>query len=109
MKNRAVLLLLLAASAWGEVRDGRYHGRDVWTIETAHLRVSFTKSGGHFVEIVLPGSDALSPLWIQKVATMDAEEYVPERHQAMFYGDHLQQVRDYCQLYGIRTRTSAET
>ncbi|MGQ9732625.1 MAG: hypothetical protein ACUVX8_15305 [Candidatus Zipacnadales bacterium] len=28
-------------------------------------------------------------------------------HQVMFYGDYLQQVRDYCQLYGITARTSA--
>jgi hypothetical protein len=27
-------------------------------------------------------------------------------HQVMFYGDHLQQVLDYCQLYGIEARTS---
>jgi hypothetical protein len=27
-------------------------------------------------------------------------------HQVLFYGDHLQQVRDYCQLYGIEARTS---
>ncbi len=28
-------------------------------------------------------------------------------HQVMFYGDHLQDVLDYCQLYGIEARTSA--
>lgn len=28
-------------------------------------------------------------------------------HQVMFYGDHLQDVVDYCQLYGIEARTSA--
>ena len=29
-------------------------------------------------------------------------------HQVMFYGDYLQAVRDYCQLYGIDARTSGE-
>lgn len=27
-------------------------------------------------------------------------------HQVMFYGDHLQDVLDYCQMYGIEARTS---
>jgi hypothetical protein len=30
-------------------------------------------------------------------------------HQVMFYGDRLQQVLDYCQLYGLQVRTSGAT
>ena len=86
--NRAaafVLVTVFALLGWAEVKTGRFHNRDSWVVETSALRVSILQSGGHVAEIVLKGGVELSPLWVPKLPTIDAEQYDPARHEK-FYG-----------------------
>ena len=43
------------------------------------------------------------------IDTVEDARDVQGFHQVMFYGDCLQQVRDYGQMYGLKVRTSSET
>jgi hypothetical protein len=77
--------LLSAACCLAEVRTGRFHDRDAWTVESPRLRVTLLQSGGHVAEIVLkPGG--VNPLWIQSRPTIDIEQYDPAKHQKLYGG-----------------------
>jgi hypothetical protein len=82
----ACLLLFLIPVCRAEVRTGRFHNRDSWVIDTSALRVSILQSGGHVAEIVLKGGIELSPLWVPKLPTMDAEKYDRARDEQVFGG-----------------------
>jgi len=82
----ACLLLFLTPLCRAEVRTGRFHDRDSWVVETSALRVSILQSGGHVAEIVLKGGMELSPLWVPKLPTMDAERYAPARDERIYGG-----------------------
>src|SRR3989442_12900439 len=84
--TRFALVLLMAAVCAAEIRSGKYHNRDCWVIENVKVRVSILSSGGHIAEIVLKAPDAVNPLWLQKRPTIDAEQYDPARHEAMYGG-----------------------
>ncbi len=86
MNYVAIACLALTLPAWAQIRTEKLHGRDVWTLETRDLRVSFTQSGGHFVRIALPEGGLVNPLWIQKQATVDTEQYLPARDEKAYGG-----------------------
>jgi hypothetical protein len=79
------LSLLLLSPCHAEIRTGSFHNRACWTVDSARLRVSILQSGGHVAEIVLKGAGELSPLWVQNLPTIDAEQYDPPKHEK-FYG-----------------------
>jgi hypothetical protein len=82
----ACLLLFLIPLCRAEVRTGRFNNRDSWVVDTSALRVSILQSGGHVAEIVLKGGVELSPLWVQKLPTMDAERYDRARDEQIYGG-----------------------
>src|SRR5260370_537670 len=85
--NKLALCLLttLVPLSQAEVKTGRFHDRDSWVVETPALRVSILQSGGHVAEIFLKGGAEVSPLWVQKRPTIDADKYNPSEHEK-FYG-----------------------
>lgn len=42
--------------------------------------------GAHVGEIVLKDADAVNPLWIQALATIEPDQYVPAKHESMYGG-----------------------
>jgi hypothetical protein len=83
---RTIACFFLCGLAGAEVKNARFANRDVWTMDTAALRVSVTHSGGHIVEIALKDSDAVNPLWVQKRPTIDAEQYSAGQHEKVYGG-----------------------
>ena len=87
--NRFVCFSLactLTVSAWAQVRSTKLHNREVWQIESPQLRVTITQVGGHVAEIVLKGRNAINPLWVQALPTIEPTEFVREKHEKLYGG-----------------------
>lgn len=81
-----LLVLLVPLCILAQIRLAKYHSRDVWQIETKEVRFSVTQVGGHIVEMVLKEGDGANPLWLQARPTIDATEYVREKHEKLYGG-----------------------
>jgi hypothetical protein len=81
-----LLVLLVPLCILAQIRLAKYHSRDVWQIETKEVRFSVTQVGGHIVEMVLKEGDGVNPLWLQARPTIDATEYVREKHEKLYGG-----------------------
>ena len=60
--------------------------RPAWTIDTAHLRVTVLRGGGHVAEIVLKSAGSINPLWIQERPTIDPSRYTTARDSRTYGG-----------------------
>jgi len=80
------LACTLTVSAWAQVRSAKLQNREVWQIESPQLRVTITQVGGHVAEIVLKGRNAINPLWVQALPTIEPTEFVREKHEKLYGG-----------------------
>src|ERR1035437_3676941 len=86
MPFRSMLFLVLWMSmCHAEVSAGRFQERLAWVIDGPHMRVTILEWGGHVAEITLKDSGGLSPLWVPSRPTIEADRYVPSKHEE-FYG-----------------------
>jgi hypothetical protein len=60
-------------------------GRSAWTLDTAMLRVTVLRGGGHVAEIALKSTGAVNPLWMQTRPTIDPINFNSAR-DAKTYG-----------------------
>ena len=84
---KLVTLVALTLAVWpavGQMETARFQNRDAWVIDGREVRMTILESGGHIGEIVLKGSDAVNPLWIPPRATMDPDQFDPDRDAGVY-------------------------
>jgi hypothetical protein len=80
------LAMLCPVLVLAQIRSAKYQNRDAWQLETKEVRVSVIQVGGHIAEILLKGEREINPLWLQGRPTIDATDYVREKHEKVYGG-----------------------
>lgn len=85
------LLGLIAAVATGQsIEQGKFAGRDAWTLTNDAIQVSVLKGGGHIAEVRFRSTDPsrnVNPMRVPHYPTIDPHRYEPSRHDAIYGSD----------------------